>query len=530
MSSSADGQASHKPDFLIVMRGYDRNQVDTYFGQVRSQFDRALDHIRGLEDQLTALKMEQERAAVRQMEHAEDLPAVAAKPEPEPVVETPHLTANFAEVGMRVGVVLQAAEEEARKVREQAHNQAAQIVQEAHQQGEQSRDETMQLANEQIQALHDQAHAEIQALREEHEQQIAARLLELDHQAEQVMADARQHAQQAQEAALAAEQQREQTLAQMQEQATEMIESAQRRAAEQADQILTHADAEHERLIREAQQRVAALDELAQTQQQQRQELASRAYELATQLQEVATSPIFAEALDTAGTPAEPSPDSELSSVGSMGGLSDHRDSSLRAPLPSDEVDSQEAEVTGRHAVAPAPAALVTPADGQDGFPLRFADEMEPQSAPTHPPTGPTAWMRPSESLAEQAVANAPEPGEADQRTVVYYGSGEDDESTQVVPVVTVMPVHSAPVTSEQPYRFASSPQAQPQSEPTHDAEAVTNGFDAWGFGSSPAPAPSGSAEFAWGQTFGVRQDQSDPQGADGSNGEGDHNLHGKRG
>lgn len=518
MSSTSDGsqtQASHKPDFLIVMRGYDRNQVDTYFGQVRAQFDRALEHIRSLEEQIGDLKADQERAQQRLAEQTQELAKITTSAQEQPAAPakpakagSDDLAASFAEVGVRVGAVLQAAEEEARKVREQAHNQAAAIAQEAHQQAEQTRLDELAKTEEQVQQVRAQADEQINALREEHERVVAARLEELDHQAEQIMVDARHHAAQATQAAAEAEQQREQTLAQMREQSTEMIESAQRRAAEQADQIVNQAEQEHERLIREATSRVQAMDEVAQTQQQQRQQIAHRAYELAQQLNEVAAAPIFADAV-ASFSPQQPEQQPEHQPQHAQ----QHRHNPFAAAtFEPGFVQEDEHEITGSHraqAVSETSrdeaasdghssqlhgfdAAQQASAMEQPSPSFAFADEL-PASGQAEVPSG---WMR------DQPQA---EGSEADQRTVVYYGN-QDGESTQVVPVVTVMPSEQGQ--HAQPSAFSGWGQTSFASNDFSTSQFEGQPYGSSGWGSAAGEAP------------GVDEHSSDDQGGQRPQGE----------
>ena len=102
------------PEFAVVMRGYDRLQVDDYIVKQAVWLDEARSRMEVAEKDLA-----------QSSDRAADLQEQLARSEEREFTSTPH---SFEELGERVGRVLQVAWDSAEEVRRDAEKKAAELV------------------------------------------------------------------------------------------------------------------------------------------------------------------------------------------------------------------------------------------------------------------------------------------------------------------------------------------------------------------------------------------------------------------
>lgn len=182
-----DEIAEHQ--FLISLRGYDRDEVSAFLDEIAGQVRRLQQRIAELESKADE-RREEEQAAPPQ-----DAPSDEAVP-----------SRSFREVGEQTARILETAEQTAEEMRSRAERRAQEV-----------REEADRIATEQ----REEAAREAARLREEAERDATQRREQADEQAEQLLEEARRKAREEQERA-------NQT-------ATEVLEDARRSARETLD-------------------------------------------------------------------------------------------------------------------------------------------------------------------------------------------------------------------------------------------------------------------------------------------------------
>ncbi|HWB72125.1 MAG TPA: DivIVA domain-containing protein, partial [Egibacteraceae bacterium] len=114
-------------DFLISLRGYDREEVHDFLGQVADRVRELQDRVEELE---TDAAVSAQRAAAAQETAELTIPQPAAEP-PAPAADT---SALFAEIGRETQRILEAAQEAAEQIRGRAGDDAERELQTAREQ------------------------------------------------------------------------------------------------------------------------------------------------------------------------------------------------------------------------------------------------------------------------------------------------------------------------------------------------------------------------------------------------------------